>query len=64
MKKIRVFVFIIVFWWSLFCPPLGFPEDSMKMEPSAQETVPNTPSQVPEVHFELKYLKFLNFLFE
>ncbi len=64
MKKIRLFAFIIIFWWSMLCPPLGFPEDSIKTEPSTQETAAEGISSAPEVHFQLKYLKFLDFLFQ
>ena len=69
MKKFKFVVFIFVFWWSILCPPLGFPEDSIGVDSSQSmnsleaETSPSIESSEPEIHFQFKYFTFFNSLF-
>ena len=64
MNKYKILVFTFVFWWSLLCPTLGFPEDSMYKSPKpAMESMESNEDKEVHVAFQFKYLTFLNDLF-
>ena len=72
MNRYKLFMFLIVFWWSLVCPPsLGFPDDvfypagrdasiQSSTGKSGDEKYADIRLNNVKVKFRFKYLTFLN----
>ncbi|MCR5703513.1 MAG: hypothetical protein K6G85_02725 [Eubacterium sp.] len=60
MKKYQYLLIVFVFWWSLFCPALGYPQEVV----SSDETTLSQPENSATISLRFKYLSFLNDYFQ
>jgi hypothetical protein len=60
MKKYQFLIIVFVFWWSIFCPSLGYPSESCSIPSVSESTSPQKEMQEPSLHFRFKYFTFLN----
>lgn len=60
MKKYQLLLIVFVFWWSIICPPIGYPSETFSEESSGNYSSTQKEMQDDSLHFRFKYLTFLN----